>query len=238
MKKNLKTEPIGAFAFKELYQVLFAVTGAEFIPTYANRGDGILSFCSMNYLDSPNGRIETILTSYLWRDNGINIETSVVDLIRNEREQCKQRLTLSKVTTSRLDNHIRRLKSYERKIFAQVLSKGLNDALRRQGTRATDLIRKYEWLRRLFTDFESVLQNDFTYINERYQQAVRNFFGDRLRQARTAAGLSQMKLGESLGLKQHAISNWEQGLREPNLATLVEISRKLSRPVTWFLGVE
>lgn len=231
-------EHIGAFAFKELYQDLFAVTGAEFIPTYDNREGGILTVYSMAYSDSPSGRIETNLILYLSRGTDGKNETSDLDLIRTERARCKQRLSVLKATISRLDNHIRRLKSYEREIFAQVLSNGLNDDLRRRGTRATDLIRKYEWLLRLFSDFETILSKDFADISEYYQAEFRRNFGRRLKLARMAAGLSQKQLGEILAISHRAVSNWETGIREPDLEMLVEITNTLSRPLEWLLDTE
>ncbi len=43
-------------------------------------------------------------------------------------------------------------------------------------------------------------------------------FGNRVKRARTAQGLSQMELADKLGVSQAAVSNWEQGKTEPRPA--------------------
>ena len=51
-----------------------------------------------------------------------------------------------------------------------------------------------------------------------------NTFGKRLKELRVEKGLSQQKLGELLGFCNQTISFWENGSREPDLDTLVEIA--------------
>ena len=52
-----------------------------------------------------------------------------------------------------------------------------------------------------------------------------NEFGKKLKEFRVAKGLSQQKLGEELGFCNQTISFWESGSREPDLDTLLKISR-------------
>ena len=52
-----------------------------------------------------------------------------------------------------------------------------------------------------------------------------NIFGKKLKELRNEKGLSQQKLGENLGFCNQTISFWENGFREPDLDTLVKISR-------------
>ena len=52
-----------------------------------------------------------------------------------------------------------------------------------------------------------------------------NIFGKRLKELRIERGLSQQKLGELLGFCNESISCWENGSREPDLDTLVQIAR-------------
>lgn len=50
--------------------------------------------------------------------------------------------------------------------------------------------------------------------------------GEKIRQARENAGLTQKQLAEALGLDQSAVSNWETGKSEPvinNLRRLADI---------------
>ena len=51
-----------------------------------------------------------------------------------------------------------------------------------------------------------------------------NIFGKRLKELRLEKELSQQKLGELLGFCNQTISFWENGSREPDLDTLVEIA--------------
>lgn len=61
----------------------------------------------------------------------------------------------------------------------------------------------------------------------------------RLRQAREDAGLSQEEVAKQLKLGSHvAYGNYERGKADPDLDNLMKLSRILSKPVTWFLGIE
>lgn len=62
---------------------------------------------------------------------------------------------------------------------------------------------------------------------EKEQESVAEAFGRRLSDARKRAGYTQQELGEALGFSLQTVSAWEQGRREPNLATLVKISKAL-----------
>ncbi len=46
-------------------------------------------------------------------------------------------------------------------------------------------------------------------------------FGDRLREARTAAGMTQEQLGFALGVTKASISAWENGCNDPPIPAQV-----------------
>ena len=48
--------------------------------------------------------------------------------------------------------------------------------------------------------------------------------GDHIKKFRKARGLSQIELGEKLGVTQQVITNGERNLREPNIETLLKIT--------------
>lgn len=48
--------------------------------------------------------------------------------------------------------------------------------------------------------------------------------GDQIKKFRKARGLSQIELGERLGVTQQVITNWERNLREPTIETLLKIA--------------
>jgi transcriptional regulator with XRE-family HTH domain len=52
-------------------------------------------------------------------------------------------------------------------------------------------------------------------------------FGDRLREARTAAGMTQEQLGFALGVTKASISAWENGRETPSFRVLPELRSAL-----------
>ncbi len=54
-------------------------------------------------------------------------------------------------------------------------------------------------------------------------------FADRLREARTAAGLTQEQLGFALGVTKSSVSAWENGRETPGFKLLPELRRTLQR---------
>ena len=58
-----------------------------------------------------------------------------------------------------------------------------------------------------------------------------NIFGNKLKEFRIEKGLSQQKLGTLLGFCNQTISFWENGSREPDLDTLLKISKFFEVPV-------
>ena len=51
--------------------------------------------------------------------------------------------------------------------------------------------------------------------------------GEKLKQARKAAGMSQADLAEKVGCHQKDISRWESGLHEPGALTLKKMAQAL-----------
>ena len=62
--------------------------------------------------------------------------------------------------------------------------------------------------------------------------------GERIRAARQAAGLSQEKLAERLGLTRQAVTKWETGQSAPSTENLLHLAEVLGVPVTALLGEE
>lgn len=65
-----------------------------------------------------------------------------------------------------------------------------------------------------------------------------NSFGQNLKELRLDLGISQRKLGEILGVVNQTISFWELGTREPDLDTLVEISKFFNVSTDYLLGLD
>lgn len=64
-----------------------------------------------------------------------------------------------------------------------------------------------------------------------------NKFGNRLRNIRIQLGLTQAQLADKLNISSSTIGMYEQGRREPDNNTLIQISRQLNVSVDYLLGV-
>lgn len=64
-------------------------------------------------------------------------------------------------------------------------------------------------------------------------------FGERLKEAREAAGVSQMKLAAEIGVARSNISSWESGaFGLPAADVLVRIAKRFGRSERWFVTGE
>lgn len=64
---------------------------------------------------------------------------------------------------------------------------------------------------------------------------VLDTFGERLKQAREEAGMSQEALAEALGVVRRTVAGYEAGTKSPRLDRLPRISEVLRKPPGWFL---
>lgn len=60
--------------------------------------------------------------------------------------------------------------------------------------------------------------------------------GQRIKEARKNAGMTQKELGEKLGVSFQGIAQWENDLRKPKLESLQKIATALDVPVAYLLG--
>jgi transcriptional regulator with XRE-family HTH domain len=61
-------------------------------------------------------------------------------------------------------------------------------------------------------------------------------FAENLKRLREAAGLTQKAFAERLGIPIRTVQNWEQGHREPRIATLAPLARALGASVDALVG--
>lgn len=57
--------------------------------------------------------------------------------------------------------------------------------------------------------------------------------GERIRQARKAAGLNQAGLANRIGVSQPAIANWESGVHDPRRLMLAKLAEALATSLDW-----
>lgn len=100
--------------------------------------------------------------------------------------------------------------------------------------RAVELSNKYE----LVVAFLACLKEQITNLIEKTRENFyREVFSKRLKQARHEAGLTQVQLANKLGITQSGFSSYENGGREPTLATLANLSKILHRSIDWLVGI-
>ena len=61
-------------------------------------------------------------------------------------------------------------------------------------------------------------------------------FGERLRNAREASGMSQQQMASRLGVKGATVNNWESGKEDPRANRLQMIASLLNVPLLWLIA--
>lgn len=67
---------------------------------------------------------------------------------------------------------------------------------------------------------------------------MNNDFKNRLKELRTERGLGQVELANKLGVSKGIISLWENGLREPTMSSLIELSNFFGVSIDFLVGIE
>lgn len=70
--------------------------------------------------------------------------------------------------------------------------------------------------------------------NPKAATAVDRAVGDRIRQARKECGLTQMTLGDAVGLTFQQIQKYEKGVNRVAASTLHDIAIQVGKPIPWF----
>jgi transcriptional regulator with XRE-family HTH domain len=65
---------------------------------------------------------------------------------------------------------------------------------------------------------------------------IRHMLGDRLKQARKAARMTQEKAAERIGVSRSAVTQWERGTTNPSHDNLVAAASAYRVDVNWLLG--
>jgi transcriptional regulator with XRE-family HTH domain len=59
--------------------------------------------------------------------------------------------------------------------------------------------------------------------------------GGRIAQARRFAGLTQTELATAVGKHMRAVQNWEKGVNEPTVSSVVLVSKATGFPIMWLI---
>lgn len=234
-----------AFALCRLYDDLYYANGFECIPDFSFRPVGGLNFGTDEinhvYVNSREFNIEEALLKYLDDDE---IKSPTTEIF-SEMKQTQQNLTLTmkRIKNARkraesIERHIVILQGYQRRMLEKILETELTEKLKARGYRAKHLIEAYEWIDKLFRDYESVLSKDWAKHNENFNRACRKEFGARLRQARIAKKISTTDMATKLGLSRVGYSYYELGQRDLPTPTIYRIAEILEVSLDWLFGLK
>ena len=67
---------------------------------------------------------------------------------------------------------------------------------------------------------------------------MENTFKDNLKALRIETGLGQVELAQALGVSKGIISLWENGLREPNMSSLIMLANYFKVTIDYLVGRE
>lgn len=67
---------------------------------------------------------------------------------------------------------------------------------------------------------------------------MKNKFGERLKELREEAGLTQTELEKETGLTRSAIGLWELGKREPKLGAVIVLANFFNVTLGYMAGIE
>jgi len=63
-----------------------------------------------------------------------------------------------------------------------------------------------------------------------------SLFKDNLKMLRQEKGIGQVELAKKLGVSKGIISLWENGLREPNMSSLIQLSKFFNVSIDYLVG--
>ena len=67
---------------------------------------------------------------------------------------------------------------------------------------------------------------------------TKNEFNDNLKLLRQEQNIGQVELAKQLGVSKGIISLWENGLREPNMSSLISLSKFFNVSIDYLVGLE
>jgi transcriptional regulator with XRE-family HTH domain len=61
---------------------------------------------------------------------------------------------------------------------------------------------------------------------------------NKIKELRAEKEITQQELADQIGVKRHNISDWEQGRTEPDISTIILLSKYFGVTTDYLLGVE
>lgn len=66
---------------------------------------------------------------------------------------------------------------------------------------------------------------------------MKNSFKYNLKSLRQEVGMGQVELAKKIGVSKGIISLWENGLREPNMSSLIELAKFFNVSIDFLVGL-
>lgn len=103
--------------------------------------------------------------------------------------------------------------------------------------RAKNLSDRYADAARSVQDLQKKIYKLIMAIEDCREEKYRRRFSERLREARAAAGMTQLQVANKLEMTASGYNQYETARRDPSIPTLIKIARILNRSADWLLGL-
>lgn len=145
----------------------------------------------------------------------------------------------SGVYEARIENHMSRLNGMQ-KIYVEKFMTTEDKTYKQKFERTTELIKSYREVLNSITVLREKISLKEEMANQSCKYIFRKYyFGSRLREARKAAGMTQQQLADRVGLRTYApITQYERGINDPSILTLIRLSAELKCSADWLLGLK
>ena len=146
-------------------------------------------------------------------------------------QQLKELYTALATLKNLIARHVERLEKYRRAVQAKIdAEENPCQSLQARINREQGLVSDYVLgIAMAVADLHAAAQKRYQDSEKNLQAEYRRRFGERLRQAREAAGLSRKELSAETNISVNAINYYENGQREPSLTGLKRLARTLRK---------
>lgn len=143
------------------------------------------------------------------------------------------------VYEARIERHMKRLNGMQ-KIYVEKFLPTEDKTYKQKFERTTELIKSYREVLNSITALREKISLKEEMANQSCKYIFRKYyFGSRLREARKAAGMTQQQLADRVGLRTYApITQYERGINDPSILTLIRLSAELKCSADWLLGLK
>lgn len=189
--------------------------------------------------------VQKCLAKYGLKENALEVMDANLndfdDMRRKDKAYEKFHEELNNFIVIRIKRHYDRLTKYRAELMKSISKfENANDYyafVKQRDERISQLSIEYQVIIQKVNDTLTKIEKIGRDIGESKREFYTKIFATRLRQARTAAGLTQAQLAARIGVKRTSYNAFETARNEPNISILALVSKELNRSVNWFLGL-